>query len=83
MATDIFFVSPSQAIKINKDQGRKEGLKTPRVRLDISMIYTDYDSNIKGCHRNAILPDEGSNNIPNTDLDTASKSNIAISQFAK
>ena len=51
--------------------------------LDISKIYTDHDSNIIGCHRNALLPDEGSNTVYNPYLDTASKPNLGITKCDK
>ena len=57
----------------SRDQGRK-------LRLDIYRIFTDHNSNITGHHRNTLLPDEGSNKVSKTDLDTASKPNLDITQ---
>ena len=60
---DIGFITPedkfichAQVIMTSRDQGRKLG-------LDISMIFIDHVSNIICRHRNALLPDEDSNNF--------------------
>ena len=50
----------------SKDQGRK-------LLLDISTTFTNRDSNIIGCHRNAFLTDEESNKVSKPDIETASK----------
>ena len=43
----------------------------------------DLDYNIIGCHKNALLPDEGINKISKPDIYTVSKLNIDITQCAK
>ena len=40
----------------------------------------DLDYNIIGCHKNALLPDEGINKISKPDLYTVSKPNLDITQ---
>ena len=40
-----------------------------KLGLDISRVYIDYDSNIMGHHRNAILPNEGGNKFSKPDID--------------
>ena len=50
------FVCHDQVIMTSKYQRRK-------LRLDIYRIYTYHDSDIIGCHRNALLPDEGINKV--------------------
>ena len=51
--------------------------------LDISRISIDRDYNIIGCHRSALLPNEGSNKVSNPDNYTASKPNLGTTQCAK
>ena len=63
------FVCHVQVIMTIRDQGRRLG-------LDISTISPDCYYNIICHHRNALLPDEGSNKVPKPDLNMASKSNI-------
>ena len=43
----------------------------------------DLDYNIIGCHKNALLPNEGINKISKPDIYTVSKLNIDITQCAK
>ena len=52
------FVCHAKGIMTSRYQGRK-------------LVSTDYDSNIIGHHRNAILPDEGSNKVFKPDIDVA------------
>ena len=66
----------SQVITTTRNPGRK-------VKLDISRFSTDYDSYIVGPHRNALLPNEGSNEISKPDIYTASKPDLFIPQCAK
>ena len=75
VTTEDKFICYAQVIITNRDQGRKLG-------PDISIIFTDHDSNIIGFHRNALFPDEGGNKVSNPDLDTASKHNLDITQCA-
>ena len=70
------FVCHIQVIMTNMDQGRKVG-------VDISRIYTDYDSNIIGPHMNTILTDEGRNKDSNTGLDKYSKPDIDTTKWSK
>ena len=50
------FACYSQVITTIRNPGRKS-------ELDISWVYTDYDSNIIVPHRNAVLPDEGRDEV--------------------
>ena len=54
-----------------------------KVELDISRVSTDYDYNSIGPQINALLTDEGINEVSKPDLDTASKPDIVITQFDK
>ena len=70
------FVCHAQVIMTRRNQGGK-------LVLNISIISTDYDSNIIGRHRNTLLPDEGSNMVSKPYLNTASKTDIDITQYDK
>ena len=54
-----------------------------KVELDISRVSTDYDYNSIVPQRNALLTDEGINEVSKPDLDTASKPDVVITQFDK
>ena len=54
----------AQVIMTSRNQARKLG-------PEISRISTYHDSNIIACHRNVLLPDEGINEVSNTDPDTS------------
>ena len=76
VTTEKCFVSHAQVVVTKRDKGRK-------VKLDISRVSTNYDSNTIGPHSNALLPDEESNKTSNTDIDTASKPYLHTTQCAK
>ena len=48
--------------------------------ITTNMITTEYESDIIGCHRSEILPDEGSNKVSKPNLDTDSKPDLDITQ---
>ena len=73
---DDTFSCYSQVITAIRNLGRK-------LELDISRVSTDYDYNIIGPHRNALFPDDGSNEVSKPVFDTASKPDLVITQCAK
>ena len=71
----IFFLSCS-SYHYQRDQGGK-------LRLEISRIFIDRDSNIIDRHKSAILPYEVSNKVSRPGLHTDSKPNLDRTQCAK
>ena len=70
------FVCHAQVLTNRMDQGRNLG-------IDISSISTDCDSNIIGCHGNALLTYEGRNKVSNPDTYTYSKPDLYTTQCNK
>ena len=59
VTTENKFFRPDQAIMINKDQERQQG-------LEIYRVSTSDQSNLTGHRRNMLFPDEGSKNCSKT-----------------
>ena len=74
----ISFVTPKYKFLCNTSRDQKR-----KLRVGISRISTDHDSNTIGRHRNALLPDYISNKVYKPDLDTEYKPYLDINNCTK